>query len=81
MKTTTPQVYGIQELYRAADAPAEIEYVGVFLVSMNRLRITLIFLKSLGSLWHFESWVESPADLYIQKIIGYMCLISLGPGK
>ncbi|TVY50557.1 Protein SERAC1 [Lachnellula cervina] len=29
MKTTTPQVYGIQELYRAADAPAEIDIVAV----------------------------------------------------
>ncbi|TVY17863.1 hypothetical protein LARI1_G004175 [Lachnellula arida] len=29
MKATAPQVYGIQELYRAADAPAEIDIVAV----------------------------------------------------
>ncbi|TVY93379.1 hypothetical protein LAWI1_G000586 [Lachnellula willkommii] len=30
MEATAPQIYGIQELYRAADAPAEIDIVAVY---------------------------------------------------
>jgi len=37
MKPATPQVYGIQELYRPANAPAKIQYVRVFLVFMEFL--------------------------------------------
>ena len=58
MKPTIPPVYGIQELYRPADGPAEIEYVRGFFVfnepPFPNLGSAGEFLRKPGSFWNLK---------------------------